>query len=80
VLNVTNMQVSPATNWLTQLRYITTVPFGLEALLINEYSGTTVDCSKGIEPSLVHLVQSALPNLTKAQSTIINNLLKPQPK
>eukprot|EP00775_Hariotina_reticulata_P008750 gene8750-8930_t len=72
--------VSAATSWLTQLRYITTVPFGLEALLTNEYGNTTMDCSQGMEPSLVRLAQSALPNLTKAQSSILNNLLKPQAK
>jgi hypothetical protein len=34
--------------WLTQLRYVSAMYFGLEALVLNEFYGLTYDCSSGM--------------------------------
>jgi len=66
------IQVHPSTSWLTQLRYICAC-LGLEAVMTNEVGSTTLDCSQGMDPSLLRLTQAALPNLTAGRN-IINNL------
>lgn len=61
-------------NWFTQLRYISAVYFAVEAQMINEFSGTSADCSQGMEGSLVHLVKAALPHLNGFQQGVVDRL------
>jgi hypothetical protein len=65
--------------WLTQLRYISAVYFGFEALVLNEFSGVTLDCSQGMGPDYMNFVLTAFPRLTSAQKGILERMSQPQP-
>jgi hypothetical protein len=64
--------------WWTQLRYINAVYFSLEALMVNEFQGSSTDCSAGIEPGLAGLAESALASITGAQRAVLRQLARPQ--
>lgn len=65
--------------WLTQLRYVSAVYFGFEALVLNEFSGVYLDCSAGLGPGYMSFVLTAFPKLTQAQTNILKTLQNPQP-
>jgi hypothetical protein len=64
--------------WWTQLCYINAVYFSLEALMVNELQGSTMDCSAGVEPQLTGLAESALASITGAQRAVLRQLTNPQ--
>eukprot|EP00775_Hariotina_reticulata_P005626 gene5626-5865_t len=66
--------------WLTQLRYISALYFGLEAMVLNEFYGLTYDCSAGIGNSgYMNFIMTAFPKLTNAQKSMLQTLERPQP-
>lgn len=66
--------------WLTQLRYISAVYFGFEALVLNEFSGVTLDCSNGMGEEYMNFVLTAFPRMTAAQKQILGRMSQPQPE
>ncbi|WIA12631.1 hypothetical protein OEZ85_006286 [Tetradesmus obliquus] len=68
-----------ATNvWLTQLRYISALYYSLEALTVNEFHGSSMSCSGGLEPGLAGLAESALASITPGQHAMLQQLTQPQ--
>jgi len=65
--------------WLTQLRYLAASYFALEGLMINELHDSWMDCSSGVDPSLVDTVTSGLVNASSQQKAGIEQLKEPQP-
>jgi hypothetical protein len=53
--------------WLTQLRYISALYYSVEALMVNEFQGSSMDCSGGMEPGLVGLAESAGQHLLSSE-------------
>lgn len=66
-------------HWLTQLRYISAAYFALEALVLNEFTGQTSDCSKGLEARLVDMLKAGLSSATPLQLTMLERMKQPQP-
>jgi hypothetical protein len=64
--------------WFTQLRYISTIYYSFEALMVNEFQGISMDCSAGVEPGLTGLAESALASITGAQRAVLRQLARPQ--
>uniref|UniRef100_A0A383VMS4 ABC transporter domain-containing protein n=1 Tax=Tetradesmus obliquus TaxID=3088 RepID=A0A383VMS4_TETOB len=64
--------------WLTQLRYISVLYYSLEALTVNEFHGSSISCSGGLEPGLAGLAESALASITPCQHAMLQQLTQPQ--
>jgi hypothetical protein len=66
--------------WFTQLRYISAVYYSLEALMVNEFQGSSMDCSAGMEPGLqlAGLAESALASITGGQRAVLRQMTRPQ--
>jgi hypothetical protein len=64
--------------WFTQLRYISALWYSLEALMVNEFQGSSMDCSAGMEPGLTGLAESALASITGAQRAVLRQITRPQ--
>jgi hypothetical protein len=64
--------------WFTQLRYISAVYYSLEALMVNEFQGSSMDCSNGVEPGLAGLAESALVSITGVQRAVLWQVTQPQ--
>jgi hypothetical protein len=64
--------------WFTQLRYISAVHFSLEAFMVNEFQGSSMDCSAGLGPELASLAESALVTASGVQRAVMQQLTRPQ--
>jgi hypothetical protein len=64
--------------WFMQLRYISAIYFALEGLMVNEFQGSSVDCSDGLEPGLASLAESALGGLSSFQQAMLLRAVQPQ--
>jgi hypothetical protein len=71
------MQVT-ANAWFTQLRYMSAMYFALEGLMVNEFQGSSVDCSAGLDPGLAGLAGSAFSGITTFQRAVLLQLTQPQ--
>jgi hypothetical protein len=65
--------------WITQLRYISASYFAIEALVQNEFRGTTMDCEAGLGAGLVDPLTAGLNNTSPLQLAVLNQLKQPQP-
>lgn len=65
--------------WATCLRYITASYAALEALMINQHAGSTLDCSNGLDGSQVDALTDSLVNASAFQKLMIEQLKGPQP-
>ncbi|WIA32105.1 hypothetical protein OEZ86_002956 [Tetradesmus obliquus] len=66
-------------SWFAQLRYISAIYFTLEGLMVNEFQGSTVDCSPGLETGLASLAESAIDSSSGLYQAVLLQLVQPQP-
>ncbi|KAF8066171.1 abcG22 [Scenedesmus sp. PABB004] len=67
-------------HWLTQLRYVSALYFGFEALVLNEFTSVALDCSAGLDDAYLGFILTAFPGLNPSQRGVLNSLARPQPK
>jgi hypothetical protein len=65
---------------ITLLRYISAAYFAFEALMVNQFKGSIVDCSSGVDAGLVSTAAQGFPNMNGVQRGIFNQLAQPQPR
>jgi hypothetical protein len=65
--------------WLTHVRWVIATYFSFDALVQNQLSGGTVDCSQGFDPTMVQMLKEGLVRATPLQKAFLNQLASPQP-
>lgn len=63
----------------TALRYISAAYFAFEGLMVNQFEGSTVDCSSGLGAGLLDDAAKGFPNMSTFQRGVLNQLAQPQP-
>jgi hypothetical protein len=64
---------------MTQLRYLSSAYFCLEALALNEFGGSTIDCSGGLGAGLTRFMRTGLTTASPLQQAVLAQLSEPQP-
>lgn len=64
---------------ITMLRYISAAYFALEALVINEFSGTQMSCASGMDSGTRVLLDNLFTSASPAQRAALRQMERPQP-
>lgn len=56
-------------------RWLSAANYTFSALLVNQFRGTQVSCSQGLNPELVGFLQSLMPNSKMLRSTAVEGML-----
>ena len=63
----------------TGLRYITAGYYLMEALMVNQFTGRTLDCSGGLGADVADTLTGSLVSASSLQKLVIEQLKEPQP-